>query len=86
MPDRSNWQRAVLTAAISYYRRAREEWHEQRHDEVLYCQTVLHDATVYVRTMKRAWQAVEQELLQVMDPFKHKQRLRPAVHELLGRL
>ena len=56
-----NSQRALLAAAVKDYRMAREAWHQKRLDEVLYCQTGLHDATVCIR-------------------------LRPAVHELLGRL
>ena len=79
-------QRGVLAAAVKDYRMARDEWHQQHHDEVSYCQSVLHDGTVCVRTPKRAWRAVEHEWLHVMDHFQHKQRLRPAMHELLGKL
>ena len=47
---------------------------------------MLNDATDRERIPKSAWQAVEQEMSQVMDQFKHKKRLRPAMHELLGKL
>ena len=50
-------QRAVLVAAVKDYRMALEEWQIQRNDEVEYCQTGLTDATVCVRTPKRAWHA-----------------------------
>ena len=78
-------QRAVLAAAVKDYRMAQEEWHQLCHDEASYCQTLLHDAMDRDRIPKRAWQAVEQEMLQVMDQFKHKKRRRPAMLELLGR-
>ena len=67
------------------YRLAKQEWRAQpQHD----CpqRRLLHDTTECPRKPKRAWEAVANEMTEVIDHFHHKQRFRPAVRELLHRL